>query len=224
MQRGRFVMFTLAGILMWGVVGCEDPKAQLNEMTAERDRLRGELDDCQKQLAECNDRERNASGSMASLRDQLDNCLRSRNAAAPTPGGGSIASGWTGVAPGVDMINVPGEVLFDSGKAVLRTSAGSTLDRILGDIRGSYSDRDIYVFGHTDTDPIRKSGWKDNWELGAQRALTVTRYLATKGISPNNLVAASCGEHRPRESAGEASKAKNRRVEFYAVRKGGSGA
>ena len=39
----------------------------------------------------------------------------------------------------------------------------------MGVINEQYGDHDIYVFGHTDDMPIRKSGWKDNYELSAQR-------------------------------------------------------
>lgn len=224
MHKSRFLLVGLTTLLAWGSIGCDDHPKQIADLTAERDRLRTELDDCQKQLADCNDRERSASGNLAGLRNQLDDCLRGKMAQAPAQSMEQpMASGWTGVAPGVDMISVAGEVLFDSGKATLRASAGSTLDRIMSDIRSNYGDRDVYVFGHTDTDPIKKSGWKDNWELGAQRALTVTRYLASRGIAEGNLVAASCGEHRPKEAGNAAgAKQKNRRVEFFAVRKGGS--
>ena len=74
------------------------------------------------------------------------------------------------------------------------------------------------MFGHTDSDPIRKSGWKDNRELSAQRALAVVRQLQTAGISGGQLVACGWGEHRPLvENSTNTAKAKNRRVEIFAV-------
>ncbi|RME41480.1 MAG: flagellar motor protein MotB, partial [Planctomycetota bacterium] len=73
-------------------------------------------------------------------------------------------------------------------------------------------------FGHTDDTPIRKSGWKDNYELSAQRALAVVRYLGSKGIDFKRLIACACGEHRPRvPNRSAAERARNRRVEIFAV-------
>jgi len=82
-------------------------------------------------------------------------------------------------------------------------------------LRSKYSGRHIDVVGHTDTDPIKKSPWKDNWELSAERALTVIRYLIQRGIPENQIRASGCGEARPIASnATAAGKARNRRVEI----------
>jgi chemotaxis protein MotB len=71
------------------------------------------------------------------------------------------------------------------------------------------------VVGHTDTDPIQKSSWKDNLELSAQRALSVARYLMEHGIPDKQLRAAGCGPARPVASNATAEgKARNRRVEI----------
>ena len=95
------------------------------------------------------------------------------------------------------MINIEGEVLFRSGKAALRPEARSTLDAIARTLNGEYGDRDVLVYGHTDAQPIKKSRWKDNLELSAQRALSVVRYLQTRSVAPRRLVAGGCGENRP---------------------------
>jgi flagellar motor protein MotB len=72
----------------------------------------------------------------------------------------------------------------------------------------------------TDNDPIRRSKWKDNWELGAQRSLTVIRTLRELGLPSDSLVQANCGEHRPKSSnTSKDGKLQNRRVEFYAVKR-----
>ena len=71
------------------------------------------------------------------------------------------------------------------------------------------------VVGHTDTDPIKKSKWKDNWELSAQRALSVLRYLVKRGITKEKIQAVGCGESQSIASNSTASgKARNRRVEI----------
>ncbi|HPY77378.1 MAG TPA: OmpA family protein, partial [Anaerohalosphaeraceae bacterium] len=65
--------------------------------------------------------------------------------------------------------------------------------------------------------PIRKTKdqWQDNWDLSAGRALTVLRYLTSKGMPADQIRAVACGESRPVASnASAAGKAKNRRVEI----------
>ena len=90
--------------------------------------------------------------------------------------------------------------------------------REISTIQGEYSDKDIFVFGHTDNQPIKKSGWHDNWQLSTQRALAVVRYLQTRGVDVSRLAAAGCGEYRPRAANDTASnRAQNRRVSIFVV-------
>ncbi len=129
----------------------------------------------------------------------------------------TVTEGWQAV-PGGAMIAIEGSVLFTSGKSNLRAAGRSTLDGIAGTIRSQYLDKDVFVFGHTDDMPIKESGWSDNFELSAQRALAVVRYLHDHGIAPARLVACGAGEHRPRApNTTDDNRAKNRRVEIFAV-------
>ncbi|MFO0974652.1 MAG: OmpA family protein [Phycisphaerae bacterium] len=218
------------------VSGCADPKdKQIADLNTEVEKLRNELNDKDARMARMmNEQSTPVSGSsaadqdtirslnseLASLRDRLREA-EAKGKAAPIAEMGD--GKWIGM-PGFDMLTLPGEVLFDSGKATLKPSGKTTLDRIASDIRKQFPDREIYVVGHTDNDPIRKSGWKDNWELGAQRSLTTARYLVQAGVSPNKVIQANRGEFSPRGDNGSASgKSKNRRVEFYAVVKGSQG-
>lgn len=116
---------------------------------------------------------------------------------------------------GTITVTLPNAILFDSGKETLKTATSRELDHIYSVLREKYADKPIDVVGHTDTDPIRKSKWKDNWELSAQRALTVARYLIKQGVDEEKIRAVGCGESRPITSNSNASgKAKNRRVEI----------
>ena len=109
-------------------------------------------------------------------------------------------------------VRIPGDILFDSGKAVLKTSAKTTLTKIAQVIKNEYADKAIRVEGHTDTDPIRKSRWTDNLELSLQRAAAVHRYLDKQGVGPKKMYAAGYGQWHPRPT-----KAKSRRVEIVVV-------
>ncbi len=109
------------------------------------------------------------------------------------------------------------KILFDSGKATLKSATSKELDQILSVIKQKYASKDVDVVGHTDTDPIvkTKDQWKDNLELSAQRALSVTRYLIDHGIPDKQVRADACGAARPVASNASADgKAKNRRVEI----------
>jgi chemotaxis protein MotB len=120
-------------------------------------------------------------------------------------------------AAGTITVTLPNAILFDSGKAELKRATSAELDHIRTVLREKYPGKQIDVIGHTDTDPISKTKdlWKDNWELSAQRALSVTRYLIARGIDEKMIRAVACGETRPVVSNATASgKAKNRRVEI----------
>lgn len=133
----------------------------------------------------------------------------------------------TGFGPGYDVsldtsagtitVTLPNTILFDSGKAELKKATSTELNHIISVLQERYAGRQIDVVGHTDSDPIKvtKDKWKDNWELSAQRSLSVTRYLIQRGISPDKVRAVGCGESKPIASnATTSGKAKNRRVEI----------
>ena len=109
-------------------------------------------------------------------------------------------------------VRVPGDVLFESGKVDLRTSSKSTLGQIATVIRTQYRSNLIRVEGYTDTDPIRRSKWKDNLELSLQRAASVHRFLGSQGVTKTRMYAAGFGPAKPR-----ATKSKSRRVEIVVV-------
>ncbi len=109
-------------------------------------------------------------------------------------------------------VRVASDILFASGKVDLKRTAQSTLAEVAGVLRSQYAGNTIRVEGYTDTDPIRKSGWKDNLELSLQRAAAVHRYLQQRGIDAERMYAAGFGATNTR-----GSKAASRRVEIVVV-------
>ena len=71
------------------------------------------------------------------------------------------------------------------------------------------------VDGHTDKRPITGGPFKSNWDLSTARALSVVKYLISKGVEPKRLVAAGFGEFDPIAN-GDTPDAyrRNRRIEF----------
>jgi chemotaxis protein MotB len=131
----------------------------------------------------------------------------------------------TGFGPGYDVkfdpsagtitVTLENTILFSSGQATLKKATSAELDHIQSVLQQKYRNNPIDVVGHTDTDPIKKSKWKDNLELSAQRSLTVVRYLIGRGIDEKRIRAVGCGAARPVASnASAAGKSKNRRVEI----------
>lgn len=160
-------------------------------------------------------RERDAFNTRLASAMQDVNTLQAQLAAQPEPI--TAPAGWTAV-PGGAMIAIESGVLFAPGREELRPEARKTLDKIVSTLRGEYGDKDILVFGHTDDTPIKKSGWKDNWQLSSERALAVVRFLAERGLSADRLAACGAGEYRPKlPNNSEPNRTTNRRVEIFAL-------
>ena len=82
----------------------------------------------------------------------------------------------------------------------------------------------LMVSGFTDNLPLHEDNlnYLDNWELSAQRALTVTRALITDGMPAELVFAAAFGEQQPVASNDDADgRARNRRVEMAPVPRSG---
>ena len=118
------------------------------------------------------------------------------------------------------VITFVAEVLFDSGKAQLRKDAFPKLDKVAGVLNTTVADLNVGVEGYTDNEPIRKSGWKSNWELSSARALSVLHYLSQKNVSEPRLAAIGYGEFKPVAlNTTKEGRQKNRRVEIVILPK-----
>ncbi len=73
----------------------------------------------------------------------------------------------------------------------------------------------LRIDGHTDPVPISTFEFPSNWELSTARAISVVRYLISKGVPPDRLVAAGFGEFQPIDTSGsEEANLRNRRIEL----------
>lgn len=114
------------------------------------------------------------------------------------------------------VITFVAEVLFDSGKDVLRPEAFLKLDKVTSVLNTTVKNLNVGVEGHTDSDPIIRSGWKSNWELSVARALSVLHYMIdNQAVDPHRLSATGYGEFHPvAPNTTKEGKQKNRRVEI----------
>jgi chemotaxis protein MotB len=108
------------------------------------------------------------------------------------------------------VLSLPSEVLFASGSADLSEKGTFAVVEIGATLKRLGSDRRFLVVGHTDDLPLKGGAFKDNWELSAARALTVTRTLVKAGMDAKNLIPAGAGENDPISK----DRAKNRRIEI----------
>jgi flagellar motor protein MotB len=128
--------------------------------------------------------------------------------AAPTAPTGFEGTGEVTRRGRAVIVTIASDVLFDSGKAVVKEKRA--LEKIASVINSKYPTYKVRVRGHTDDDPIVKSGWKDNWDLGFNRARAVAILLISGGVAERNVEIDSLENNEPRG----AGKAKDRRVEI----------
>jgi chemotaxis protein MotB len=127
------------------------------------------------------------------------------------------------------------KVLFKIGDDQLTPSGKAALDKVAVALK-ELSDKQIWVQGHTDDQPIivppapppkkpakgaaapppPEPRFRTNWELSAARALQVVHYLQdVSHIEPTRLAALAFGQYRPVSQ----NKALNRRIEIVLVPK-----
>jgi chemotaxis protein MotB len=208
-RKSTVLLLCLVSIIL--LPGCTNWKKKYMLLEAENSNLKGLLDTADIQKGQLADRVSQDQATIDELQRQIEELNKD-------PGD---LTGFKGMQVDVDAaagtitVTLPNAILFDSGKAEFKKAVISELDHVCSVLKERYGGRQIDVVGHTDNDPIKKSKWKDNWELSVQRALTVTRYLSKRCLPEKEVRAAGCGEARPVvPNSSRANKAKNRRVEI----------
>lgn len=113
------------------------------------------------------------------------------------------------------VLTFNGALLFDSGKADLKTEALPMLNKI-GKILSKYADDNIEIEGHTDSVPLNGGRYENNDVLSSYRALAVFDYLKDNAsIDPSIMKHSGRGEYEPiADNSTPEGRAKNRRVEI----------
>lgn len=112
------------------------------------------------------------------------------------------------------VVELPGDIHFGAGSAKLTAVGESTLEQ-LAPVLQAENDRLFVVEGHTDNQPIRVSGFRSNWHLGANRAEVAREALVAGGLNRQHVAIASWADLLPAcpEVDEEACRGRNRRVE-----------
>lgn len=199
-----------------------ESKAQLDAQRAEIARLEDQISDLSKstevnrssneaRIAELRKRvdELKASHAAAAMRAALFRELARRLATQVDAGELFIL-----VRDGRMVLQLPDDVLFDTGKTDLKPAGKKALEAI-AEVLASMPNRQFQVAGHTDNVPIRNERFASNWELSSGRALRVVHFLMEKGVQPSVLSAAGYGEVDPiSDNASPEGRKRNRRTEI----------
>ena len=135
---------------------------------------------------------------------------------------GPLAAGRVTLING--RIGISGSVLFALNSDQLQPEGRDVLKTLIEPLSAYLKTHDeiLMVSGYTDDQQVREGNrrFADNWDLSAQRALTVTRALIDEGVPASTVFAAAFGSEQPVASnADEAGRAKNRRVEITPIPK-----
>jgi len=213
----KVVILTVLLVSFGLISGCTDYKKKYNALNVEHQNLKGLYDNCKITLEGSASEKQELASRLAEGQQTIEDLkkqMESGKSAGEVTEFGDYQVDLDAAA-GTITVTLPNTILFDSGKASLKGSARGDLDHIVSVLKDKYSGRLIDIVGHTDNDPIRKSSWKDNWQLSTERSLSVLRHLNSNGIPDDRIRAIGCGSGKPVAPNITASgKAKNRRVEI----------
>lgn len=231
----RTLALVLAVVLV-GTAGCAELKqlreknamleSELDSITAERDELYDTVqtltsarDDAGIKLADARKETDRMAGLLGQLQVEKDKLQRQASEL------NSLLGNFRGILVEArgdgNVIVMENAILFSPGKSELSKEAEASLN-VVADYLGAHATIPVRIDGHTDGQPIKVSGWDDNYHLGAMRANMVRRYLEKHGVSADRMTIVSYGPNVPVVAPPEpaAPMAENRRVEIVLVPEG----
>ena len=217
MRYGRYAMVLGTGLVL--TVGCRSAKTdRIRYLEAENAKVAAE----NKELSDGVAAERAAMLREEARREAAEAELRATRARMDIIGANrrSMADeldGQKGVSTdtdenGADQILISSDITFRPGQATLTSGAEKTLAEVARVLKERPFKR-IVIEGHTDSDPIRKSGWASNKALSLERARMVQGALSRSGIPNSAIEVQGRGSDDPIvANTTAAGKAQNRRV------------
>jgi chemotaxis protein MotB len=202
-------------------------QAQLDESTAMNQQLRGELErlgkDVDKVLADRGTlskalddaksrlEELRKAQAAAETRTQLFQDLGRRFQALVSAGQLRVESRGSRL-----IVSVKGDLLFDAGKAELRSTGKGALMEIARALETAPPGaRRFFVTASVDDEPVKSKRFETSWDLTTARAVTVVKYLVSLGVPATSLTAAGAGAFDPLGANDSVeARARNRRVEI----------
>ena len=179
----------------------------LTRVLEDRSRLKASSEQLQAALAELANRKAQADRRVAEFRSLLGRFKSLIDAGALN----------VTISEGRMVVQLPTDVLFDSGSARLSKAGLQTIAQVTAILK-EVPDRRYQIEGHTDNVPIHTPHYASNWELAAARGLGVVRAMIEGGIAGGVISPASHGEFHPVASnESEVGRRMNRRIEIIVV-------
>jgi OOP family OmpA-OmpF porin len=117
-----------------------------------------------------------------------------------------------------NKLKMPGAIVFETGKAVLKPESEPVLDQLNSFLTEKKHITLTRIEGHTDNVGTAAS----NMKLSGDRAMAVKTWLTNKGIDSKRLIAVGFGDTKPiADNAKEEGRSQNRRTEFVVVETNG---
>lgn len=239
MHATRTALLTGGPLFLMLLAGCQVvPKSQLDAaeahnriLTEQKNSLLAENENLKTHSHRLEDQVKQAEEELAALDEQVGDTVRRVAANRPaTEMPASLSKRFAQLSRRHEGMEYDAEsgaskldtdVLFDSGKAEIRTDAHPLLDEF-ADLLKSPEARElrVMVVGHTDNRRIAKretrERYADNWHLASARALAVAEYLQSRGVREEQLGMTAFGKHQPVASNRSAAERQlNRRVEIF---------
>ena len=214
MKSFKYILLSLSLVLLSACVS----SGKYDEALAEIDEMQKSLGNTQEELSASQEKLSASQAEIATLRKiEAETKRRNEiyaqfvNRLQSMIDGGQLT---VSIDAGRIVINLPNNVLFNSGSANLNAEGKKALAQI-GDVLKQFSDRRFQIEGHSDNVPIKSARFPSNWELSTARALAVVHLLTEMGVTPENVSAAGFGEFRPRaDNETEEGRQLNRRIEI----------
>jgi chemotaxis protein MotB len=167
--------------------------SKLNATQSEMEKIRKDRDEARKR-----------SRTLANLKKQFEDMIKAGNLEIVNINGRLV-------------IKLKAAILFSPGKVRVRSKGKKALKEIAQVLKKIHG-RHFQVAGHTDNDPIKRSRYKDNWQLSALRSVNVLRVLKKAGVPGKMLSASGYAEFQPLiKNITSENKKFNRRIEIQII-------
>lgn len=112
-------------------------------------------------------------------------------------------------------VSMSDKLLFRPGSAQVDKRGKEAIGK-LAEVLNKQTEIDVYIEGHTDSNPINTVQFKDNWDLSVVRATSVVRILTKEyGVNPLQIIPSGRGEFMPvAPNESTDGRARNRRTEI----------
>lgn len=185
-----------------------DLEGKLASSRGENQRLKRDLERGRNDLNAMRNQAKASEASMSSSDKALDDMKRALRSGGIDEG--DVMARYRG---GRLSLGIANRVTFSAGSTALTKSGRAVLDRLARVLTSQYASKQIWVEGHTDSDPIRKTKakFRSNRHLSSERADAVAAYLIRRGVPSSRVVIVG---HGPNDPLSSGAKAENRRVEI----------